>query len=152
MPAQHDIPTVSRLYVCLRKMSTRTNVEIDLWICPLLLAGGASPPRTAGSISHACFAVFAGVVPVEVPLICAIVVFNAELFSPYWRNPPHTSSMLYTSLHSVQPILSREPVHHIFARLVGQQSTTPFQIILLTIQDSYGGSIVPKPQTSLSDP
>lgn len=48
------------------------------------------------------------------------------------------------SLHSLQPILSQEPVHHIVACLVGHQSDTPSQIILLNIQAPYVGSIVPK--------
>lgn len=62
------------------KISTGTNAERPLWI--YLSRGGVSPTRIDVSINYACFAVFAGSIPVEVPLICAVVVFSPKLSSP----------------------------------------------------------------------
>jgi hypothetical protein len=54
-----------------------TNVQKPYRI--YLVRGVVSPTRTAVSINHACFAVFAGAIQVEIPLICAIAVWSPKL-------------------------------------------------------------------------
>jgi hypothetical protein len=122
------------------KRFTCTNVEMSLWIC--ISRGRVSPTCTVVSINHTCFAVFAGPISVEVPLICAYVDFSPKPSPPHSLDRPYTRPTLHSSCKHHNPHrLQGTCVNHITVRVVGHQSNNPSKFILHLIPVSISRSL-----------
>jgi hypothetical protein len=124
MPAQHQ-----KSIVCTAgrptNMSTGTNAESPLWI--YISRGGVGPTLIDVSINHACFAVFAGSIPVEIPLVCGSCAFQSKAINLHPDSSCHTYALRFTLLaFRTASIVFATCIITSFFWLVGhQQSTSP---------------------------
>jgi hypothetical protein len=130
------------------KMSTWTNVDKPLWI--YLLRGGASPTRIVVSINHACFAVFAGSITVEIPSDLCTCCFQSKAIINTLNQPAIHTTNASPFLQPKEPILSwGEPVpsYHYPPRWASIKHLS--QVILVAIQHPYRGWTLPELHPSL---
>lgn len=129
MPAQHQ-KSIACTAGRLTNMSTGTNAESPLWI--YISRCGVGPTLIDVSINHACFAVFAGSIPVEIPLVLWQLCFSVQSYHLHPDSSCHTYAPRFTLLaFSTASIVFATCIIISSFRLVGhQQSTSPRPISL----------------------